>query len=191
MDIPGQCRGTEVEGVGKNRGGLVRVKPCHECLWASGMCPSPPPASCLDPSLPGGGGQGVSMPGQPSLITVVCPCPPRTPLEQDRVSLWDSGPLSCHPGPWSLWGPGLGHRDCPASPGLLGSRLPPRPRPRGAIVVSDEGPACRGSGSFQGGGLQPEPPSTGWASEGRFCHFADIPVSSCPLLRTVWQERGF
>ena len=46
--------------------------------------------------------------GQPSLLTILCPCSHRTPLERGQVSLWDLGLLWYRPCQRSPWEPSLG-----------------------------------------------------------------------------------
>lgn len=161
------CGGAHGGRHDKNSWRLSPREPVVNACGSAGHVPvfSLLPARTL---LSGGACGECRMLGQPSLITVVCPCPHRMPLERDRVSLQDLGPLSyrrCqlgHPGAE----PGPGHRDCPAFPRLVGSRpvcCPPAPSPshlhshlsREPLVSDDAapgmgtGPACRGSASFQ------------------------------------------
>lgn len=149
-----------VEGVSENGGGGCPSEPVSHLPVGVRMCPSPPPRFLPQPFSLGVWGAGSGDAWPPSLITVVCPCPHRTPLEQDRVSLWDPGPLSA-----VTLGAGPGHGDLPASPSLAqpsGLQAPRECAPSTArspyITISlrsgsDEPQSCReGLGSFQEGG---------------------------------------
>ena len=116
-----------VEGVSENGGGGCPSEPVSHLPVGVWMCPSPPPRFLPQPFSLGVWGAGSGDAWPPSLITVVCPCPHRTPLEQDRVSLWDPGPLSYCPYQRSLWEAGLATVTCqppPAWPSLPDSSLP-------------------------------------------------------------------
>lgn len=161
-DVLGLQSGTKAESVGNSAWGDVTVRQCHNCPWDSDVSLSSPYFLPGPFSLEGVGGQGVLMPGQPSLITGLS-------LPSQDAS--GAGPGECV---------GLGPPQLlSVSTVTLGTTLTAQPHPAFWAPGSQGvcGPSMqRVRGPSWGRGLQPEPPQDG----PQRATVATLPFFPCP-----------